>query len=129
MREEARGNFIGPTVFGDVPVGSHLERTEVFGPVVALMRFKTLDEAIAAINEHPYGNGASLYTKNGGAARHFELHTQCGMIGINVGVPAPVAYFPFGGCKASNFSDIKAQGARGVDFFTEEKIITRRFTF
>lgn len=121
------GYFMGPTILEHVAPGSNLERTEVFGPVVALIKFKNLGEAIRAINEHPYGNAASLYTRSGYDARKFELETNCGMIGINVGVPAPMPYFPFGGTKASMFSDIKAQGARVIDFFTEEKIITRRF--
>ncbi len=121
------GFFLGPTILEHVEPGSHLEQTEVFAPVVGLIQFASLDAAIDAINAHPYGNGASIYTQNGAWARHFEIETRCGMIGVNVGVPAPVAYFPFGGSKASHLSDIKVQGARIVDFYTEEKVVTRRF--
>jgi len=86
-----------------------------------------LDEAIGIINDLEYGNGASIYTQNGYYARKFKLETKCGMIGINVGIPAPIAYLPFGGMKASQFADIKAQGKAIINFFTEDKIITERY--
>ena len=82
---------------------------------------------IKIINDHPYGNGASIYTQSGYWARQFKLETQCGMIGINVGIPAPVAYLPFGGMKESRYADIKAQGKAIIDFYTEDKIITERY--
>lgn len=122
-----KGYFIGPTILGNVRLGSRTERTEIFGPVVSMIKVDSIEDAIKAINDNPYGNGASIYTKSGYYARKFEMEANCGMIGINIGVPAPVAYFPFGGTKASQLSDIKAQGTRVIDFFTEEKIITRRF--
>jgi len=84
-------------------------------------------EAIKIINDHEYGNGASIYTQNGYWARKFKLETKCGMIGINVGIPAPVAYLPFGGAKASLFAEIKAQGKAVIEFFTEARIVTERF--
>ena len=84
-------------------------------------------EAIRIINDLEYGNGASIYTQNGYYARKFKLETECGMIGVNVGIPAPVAYLPFGGMKASQFADIKAQGREIINFFTEDKIITERY--
>ena len=121
------GHFVGPTVLTDVTPGMTVERTEIFGPVVVIMKFDSLDDAIAAINAHPYGNGASIYTQNGYWARRFKLETTAGMIGINVGIPAPVAYLPFGGMKASLQADIKAQGKEVVGFFTEQKIVTERF--
>ncbi len=121
------GYFIGPTVFTDVKPGMEIHRTEIFGPVVVILKAGSLDEAIQIINDLEYGNGASIYTQNGYYARKFKLETECGMIGINVGIPAPVAYLPFGGMKASFFADIKAQGKAIINFFTENKIITERY--
>lgn len=121
------GHFIGPTVFTDVKPGMKIHQTEIFGPVVVILKAGSLDEAIKIINDHQYGNGASIYTQNGYYARKFKLEVECGMIGINVGIPAPVAYLPFGGLKASQFADIKAQGKAVVNFFTEDKVITERF--
>jgi malonate-semialdehyde dehydrogenase (acetylating)/methylmalonate-semialdehyde dehydrogenase len=122
-----RGHFVGPTVLAGVRPGMTVERTEIFGPVVVVLKFNTLDEAIAAINSHPYGNGASIYTQNGYYARRFKLEVQAGMIGINVGIPAPVACLPFGGMKASLQADVKAQGRDVINFFTERKVVTQRF--
>jgi malonate-semialdehyde dehydrogenase (acetylating)/methylmalonate-semialdehyde dehydrogenase len=122
-----KGYFIGPTVFTDVKPGMEIHKTEIFGPVVVILKAETLDEAIKIINDHQYGNGASIYTQNGYWARKFKLETECGMIGINVGIPAPVAYLPFGGMKESQYADIKAQGKTIIDFFTEDKIITERY--
>ncbi len=121
------GFFLGPVVLGNVGAGSKTERTEIFGPVVSMMEVGSLDKVLSYLEDNPYGNGASIYTQNGNWAREFELRAQCGMIGINLGVPAPVAYFPFGGMKESQLSDIKAQAGRVVGFFTEEKMVTRRF--
>jgi malonate-semialdehyde dehydrogenase (acetylating)/methylmalonate-semialdehyde dehydrogenase len=122
-----KGHFIGPTVFTDVKPGMAIHGTEIFGPVVVVLKAGSLDEAIGIINNHQYGNGASIYTQNGHYARKFKLETQCGMIGINVGIPAPVAYLPFGGMKDSQFADIKAQSKTIVNFFTECKIVTERY--
>jgi malonate-semialdehyde dehydrogenase (acetylating)/methylmalonate-semialdehyde dehydrogenase len=122
------GHYLGPTVLTDVQPGKTLEQTEIFGPVVIIMNVPNLEAAIDAINRHPYGNGASIYTQSGYWARKFKLETQAGMIGINVGIPAPVAYLPFGGMKASLHADIKAQGKEVVNFFTHKKIITERYS-
>ena len=122
-----KGYFIGPTVFSDVEPGMEIHRTEIFGPVVVVLKADSLDKAIKIINDLQYGNGASIYTQNGYFARKFKLETECGMIGINIGIPAPVAYLPFGGMKASRFADIKAQGKAIINFFTEDKIITERY--
>lgn len=122
-----KGHFVGPTVFTDVRPGMEIHTTEIFGPVVVILKAETLDAAIRIINDHQYGNGASVYTQNGYHARKFKLETECGMIGINVGIPAPVAHLPFGGMKASQFADIKAQGRAIINFFTEDKIITERY--
>jgi len=121
------GYFLSPTILCDVKPGSLLHTTEVFGPVVAVIKAQSLDEAIRIINEHPYGNGASIYTRNGYYARKFKMEVKAGMIGINIGIPAPVAFLPFGGTKASAFCDIKVQGKEIVHFFTESRIVTERF--
>ena len=121
------GHFVGPTVFTGVKPGMEIHKTEIFGPVVVILKAKDLDEAIRIINSHQYGNGASIYTQSGYYARQFKLQTNCGMIGINVGIPAPVAYLPFGGMKDSQFAEIKAQGRPVFDFFIEKKVITERF--
>jgi malonate-semialdehyde dehydrogenase (acetylating) / methylmalonate-semialdehyde dehydrogenase len=122
-----QGHFVGPTVFTDVKPGMAIHNTEIFGPVVVILKAHTLEEAIAIINEHEYGNGASIYTQNGYYARKFKLEVNCGMIGVNVGIPAPVAYLPFGGMKESQYADVKAQGKAVINFFTEDKIITERY--
>jgi malonate-semialdehyde dehydrogenase (acetylating)/methylmalonate-semialdehyde dehydrogenase len=121
------GYFIGPTVFTNVRPGMEIHRTEIFGPVVVILPARDLDEAIGIINAHRYGNGASIYTQNGYWARQFKLEADCGMIGVNVGIPAPVAYLPFGGMKDSLHGDIKGQARAAVRFFTEEKIVTERY--
>ena len=92
-----------------------------------ILKAATLDEAIRIVNDHEYGNGASIYTQNGYYARKFKLEAQVGMVGVNVGIPAPVAYLPFGGMKSSQFADIKAQGRAVVNFFTQDKIVTERY--
>lgn len=121
------GHYIGPTILGGVRPGMTVERTELFGPVVIFLKFATLDEAIEAVNAHEYGNGASIYTQSGYWARKFKLETRAGMIGINVGIPAPVAPLPFGGTKGSLFGDVKAQSREVVAFFTERKVVTERY--
>ncbi|MBN1346500.1 MAG: CoA-acylating methylmalonate-semialdehyde dehydrogenase [Phycisphaerae bacterium] len=122
-----KGHFIGPTVFTDVKPGMTVERTEIFGPVVVITKCDSFDHAISVINSHQYGNGASIYTQNGYYARRFKLEAQYGMIGINIGIPAPVACLPFGGMKASVYADIKAQSKAIIDFFTQKKIVTERY--
>jgi malonate-semialdehyde dehydrogenase (acetylating)/methylmalonate-semialdehyde dehydrogenase len=122
-----QGHFIGPTIFAAVQPGMSIHRTEIFGPVVVVLKAESFEDAVRIINRHEYGNGASIYTQSGHWARRFKLEVECGMIGINVGIPAPVAHLPFGGMKASQLSDIKAQGKSVLHFFTEEKIVTERF--
>lgn len=122
-----KGYFVGPTVFTDVKPGMKIHRIEIFGPVVVMLKAETLDEAIKIINDHEYGNGASIYTQHGYYARKFKLEANVGMVGINVGIPAPVACLPFGGMKASQFADIKAQGKAAINFFTEDKVISERY--
>ena len=122
-----KGHFVGPTVFTDVKAGMKIHRTEIFGPVVVILKADSIQDAIGIINDHQYGNGASIYTQNGYYARRFKLEANCGMIGINVGIPAPVASLPFGGMKASLLAHIKAQGRPVIDFFTEQKTVTERY--
>jgi len=122
-----KGYFVGPTVFTGVKPGMQIHSTEIFGPVVSIMKADSLDSAIALINGHRYGNGASIYTRSGYFARRFKLEAEAGMIGINVGIPAPVAALPFGGMKESQFADIKTQGKAIINFYTEQKIVTERY--
>jgi malonate-semialdehyde dehydrogenase (acetylating)/methylmalonate-semialdehyde dehydrogenase len=122
-----QGNFIRPTVLADVDPASELARTEVFGPVLSVMRAKTIDDAIALVNGSPFGNMACLFTTSGAAARQFRYETRTGNVGINVGVAAPMAYFPFSGWKDSFFGDLHAQGRDAVDFYTEKKIVVERW--
>jgi len=121
------GNFVRPTVLADVDPASELARTEVFGPVLSLMQVETVDDAIALVNGAAYGNQACLFTSSGSAARKFRYEAQVGNIGINVGVAAPMAYFPFSGWKESFFGDLHAQGRDAIDFYTEKKVVVERW--
>ena len=114
------GHFIGPTVFDKVKPHTTLATKEIFGPVIGLMQVKNLDEAIHLINDSTYGNTTSLFTSNGAAARYFISKVEPSMVGINIGVPAPMSVFSFGGSKDSFFGDVKAHGASSVDFVTEK---------
>ena len=127
VRGYERGNFLRPTVLTDVNPASELARTEVFGPVLSVMRVNTVDEAIDIINTSPYGNMACLFTASGAAARKFRYEARTGNIGINVGVAAPMAYFPFSGWKDSFFGDLHAQGRDAIDFYTEKKVVVERW--
>lgn len=127
VKDYPKGNFLGPTVFDAVDPTMAIAREEIFGPVVSILRAGDLDEAIDMINSSPFGNAASLYTSSGRAAREFRYRVRCGNIGINVGVAAPMAYFPFGGQKASFFGTLHAQGRDAVDFFTDEKVVISRW--
>ena len=121
------GNFVGPTVIDGVAPASELAATEVFGPVLSLVHADTLDEAIRIISQSEYGNAASLFTTNGATARRFKYEAPAGNIGINVGVAAPIAYFPFSGWKASFFGDLHAQGRDAIEFYTEKKVVIERW--
>jgi len=122
-----KGHFVGPTVFIDVQPGMAIHQTEIFGPVVCIMKVEKLDEAIDIINRHPYSNAASIYTQNGYYARKFKLAVNCGMIGVNVGIPAPVPFLPFGGMNNSMLCDIKMQGSSAIQFFTENRVVIERY--
>jgi malonate-semialdehyde dehydrogenase (acetylating)/methylmalonate-semialdehyde dehydrogenase len=125
--QRPRGCFLGPTVLDDVTPEMFVGREEIFGPVVSVMRAPDLDEAIALTNRSRYGNTASLFTQSGAAARTFRERVQAGMLGINLGAPAPMAFFPFGGWKGSLYGDLYAQGADAVAFYTRKKVITERW--
>ncbi len=121
-----RGCFIGPTVFDDVTPEMFVGREEIFGPVVSVMRAPDLDAAITLTNRSRYGNTVSLFTQSGAAARIFRERIQVGMLGINLGVPAPMAFFPFGGWKDSLYGDVDAQ-ADAVAFYTRRKVISEHW--
>jgi malonate-semialdehyde dehydrogenase (acetylating) / methylmalonate-semialdehyde dehydrogenase len=127
--EAARGPgcFVGPTIFEDVSPEMTIAREEIFGPVLSVIHVQTLDEAIELIEKSPYGNAASIFTESGAAAREFRYRVPTGNIGINVGVAAPMAYFPFSGAKESFFGTLHGQGRDAVDFFTEKKVVITRW--
>lgn len=121
------GYFVRPTILLDIPLGGEVARTEIFGPVLGVAHMDSFDEAIAVINRGTYGNQASLFTSSGSAARKFRYEVQAGNIGINIGVAAPMAYFPFSGWKDSFFGDLHGQGNDAVEFFTQKKIVVERW--
>ena len=121
------GYFIGPTIFDDVTPEMAIAREEIFGPVIGILHVGSLEEAIGIIDANPYGNASSIFTASGGAAREFKYRVKCGNIGINVGVAAPMAFFPFGGRKDSFFGDLHGQGQDVVDFLTEKKVVITRW--
>jgi malonate-semialdehyde dehydrogenase (acetylating)/methylmalonate-semialdehyde dehydrogenase len=123
-----RGFFLGPTLFDVVTPDMTIYKEEIFGPVLSVLRVASLDEAIALINRNPYGNGTALFTRSGAAARTFEHEVQVGMIGINVPIPVPMAFYSFGGWKQSLFGDLHVHGIEGIKFYTRTKAITRRWT-
>jgi malonate-semialdehyde dehydrogenase (acetylating)/methylmalonate-semialdehyde dehydrogenase len=123
----AGGAELGATVLDDVPPESRAAREELFGPVLALVRADTLDDAIEWSNAGRYGNSAVIFTTSGGAARRFRFAIEAGMVGVNVGVAAPVAWFPFGGWKASIDADLYANGTDAIEFYTRKKVVTARW--
>jgi malonate-semialdehyde dehydrogenase (acetylating)/methylmalonate-semialdehyde dehydrogenase len=123
----ADGFWLGPTLLDNVPISSKAYIDEIFGPVLSIVRVKTYEEGVKLINDGAYGNGTAIFTNDGGAARRFQNEIEVGMIGINVPIPVPVAYYSFGGFKDSVFGSNKAYGIHGFDFFTREKAITSRW--
>jgi malonate-semialdehyde dehydrogenase (acetylating)/methylmalonate-semialdehyde dehydrogenase len=121
------GFFVGPTIFDHVSTAMDVYTEEIFGPVLCVLRVETLDEAIALINANPYGNGTAVFTSSGSAARIFQRDVEVGMIGINVPIPVPMAYYSFGGWKASLFGDQHIHGPEGVKFYTRAKVVTSRW--
>jgi len=122
-----RGFFVGPTLLDNVRPEMNLIQEEIFGPVLTMFRPTSLEEAIALANRSPFGNGATLFTTSGKHARKFAREIQCGMVGINVGVPAPMCVFPFAGWNQSFFGDLHMQGVEGVQFYTRQKVVLSRW--
>ncbi|OQA45053.1 MAG: Methylmalonate semialdehyde dehydrogenase (acylating) [Chloroflexi bacterium ADurb.Bin325] len=127
IRGYEQGYFLRPTIIGDIPAGGAIATTEIFGPVLGMMRAKTVEEAIELVNSGQYGNMACVFTGSGAAARKFRYEADAGNIGINVGVAAPMAFFPFSGWKNSFFGTLHAQGKHAVEFFTQTKVVVERW--
>jgi malonate-semialdehyde dehydrogenase (acetylating)/methylmalonate-semialdehyde dehydrogenase len=121
------GFWLGPTLLDNVTPDMSVYTDEIFGPVLSVIRVETYDQALELINTNPYGNGTAIFTNDGGAARRFQNEVEVGMVGINVPIPVPMAYYSFGGWKNSLFGDSHAHGTEGVHFFTRTKAITTRW--
>jgi len=121
------GFFLRPSLIDNVKPGMKAYEDEIFGPVLGITRVETYDEAVGLVNDNPYGNGTAIFTRDGGAARQFQFEAQAGMVGINVPIPVPVAYYSFGGWKASLFGDTHIYGPEGINFYTRGKVVTSRW--
>ncbi len=121
------GFWLGPTLFDQVTPEMSIYTDEIFGPVLSVVRVGSYDDALSLVNANPYGNGTAVFTNDGGAARRFQHEVEVGMIGVNVPIPVPMAYFSFGGWKSSLFGDTHAHGADGVHFYTRAKVVTSRW--
>ena len=121
------GFWLGPTLFDHVTPKMSIYTDEIFGPVLSVIRVKSYDEALALVNSHQYGNGTAIFTNDGGAARRYQNEVEVGMVGINVPIPVPMAYYSFGGWKNSLFGDSHAHGTEGIHFFTRGKVVTSRW--
>src|SRR5215208_251374 len=124
---DGEGFFVGPTLFDHVRTDMSIYTDEIFGPVLSVVRVDSYEEGVKLINDNPYGNGTAIFTNDGGAARQFQYEVKVGMIGVNVPVPVPMAYYSFGGWKNSLFGDTHAHGVDGLHFFTRGKVITSRW--
>jgi malonate-semialdehyde dehydrogenase (acetylating)/methylmalonate-semialdehyde dehydrogenase len=127
IKNYEKGAFVRPTILANVRPESEIHRTEIFGPVLSLMHVNTIDEALTLINAGRYGNQASIFTSSGAAARRFRYEAEAGNIGINIGVAAPMAFYPFSGWKDSFFGDLHGQGMDAVEFFTQKKVVVERW--
>ncbi len=127
LEVEGEGFFVGPTVVDRVEPSMEVYRDEVFGPLLVMLRADSFDEALDLVNANPYGNGAAIFTSDGGAAREFRNRVQAGMVGVNVPIPVPMAYYSFGGWKDSLFGDLHVHGREGVLFYTRGKVVTERW--
>jgi malonate-semialdehyde dehydrogenase (acetylating)/methylmalonate-semialdehyde dehydrogenase len=121
------GNWVGPTVFTDVTTDMKIYQEEIFGPVLCCMCVDTLEEALAVVNANPFGNGTSIFTNSGAAARSYQSNVEVGQVGINIPIPVPLPFFSFTGWKNSFYGDLHAYGKQGVRFYTETKTITSRW--
>jgi len=126
-KADSRGSFVGPTVLDGVPASSELTGTEIFGPVLSLIHASGVDEAIEIISKNAYGNAASIFTASGAAARKFRNLVPAGNVGVNIGVAAPMAYFPFSGWRGSFFGALHAQGRDAIEFYTDKKVVIERW--
>ncbi len=124
---KASGFFLGPSLIDNAKPGMRCYDTEIFGPVLSVVRVATYAEGLRLINENPYGNGTAIFTQNGGAAHQFQFDVEVGMVGINVPIPVPVSYYSFGGWKSSLFGDLHMYGPEGVQFYTRAKVVTSRW--
>jgi len=127
LKVDGDGFFLGPTLLDNVTPKMSVYTDEIFGPVLSIIRVNTYDEALNLVNSHQYGNGTAIFTNDGGAARRFQNEVEVGMVGINVPIPVPMAYYSFGGWKNSLFGDSHAHGTEGVHFFTRGKVVTSRW--
>jgi malonate-semialdehyde dehydrogenase (acetylating)/methylmalonate-semialdehyde dehydrogenase len=121
------GFFLGPSLIDNAKPGMRCYDSEIFGPVLSVVRVATYAEGLRLINENPYGNGTAIFTQNGGAARQFQFDAEVGMVGVNVPIPVPVSYYSFGGWKSSLFGDLHMYGPEGVQFYTRSKVVTSRW--
>jgi malonate-semialdehyde dehydrogenase (acetylating) / methylmalonate-semialdehyde dehydrogenase len=121
------GFFLGVTLLDDVKPEMEVYKDEIFGPVLGVTRVETYDEAVSLVNDNPYGNGVALFTRDGGVARQFQFDVNAGMVGVNVPIPVPVAYYSFGGWKNSLFGDLHIYGPEGIQFYTRGKVVTSRW--
>jgi len=124
---DAGGFWLGPTLLDNVTTDMSVYTDEIFGPVLSVLRVESYDEALELVNANPYGNGTAIFTNDGGAARRFQNEVEVGLVGINVPIPVPMAYYSFGGWKTSLFGDTHAHGIEGVHFYTRGKVITTRW--
>ena len=120
-------SFVGPTIIDEVAPDAPIVQEEVFGPVLTVVRADSLDDAIAIVNRSRFGNGTSIFTESGATVRRYRHEVEAGMIGVNIGVAAPVAFFPFSGWKDSFLGDLHAHGPDAVDFYTRKKTVTTRY--
>jgi malonate-semialdehyde dehydrogenase (acetylating)/methylmalonate-semialdehyde dehydrogenase len=123
----AEGSFVGPTILADVSPDAPIVGEEVFGPVLTVVHADSLDEALEIVNRSRFGNGASIFTENAAAVRRFRHEVEAGMVGINIGVAAPVSFFPFSGWKDSFLGDLHAHGPDAIEFYTRKKTVTSRY--
>jgi len=127
VKPDENGFWLGPTLFDNLKTSMSIYSEEIFGPVLGVIRVKSYDEALKLVNDHKYGNGTAIFTNDGGAARRYQNEVEVGMVGINVPIPVPMAYYSFGGWKSSLFGDSHAHGTEGVHFFTRGKVVTSRW--
>lgn len=124
---DPKGSFVGPTIFDRVRPEMTIAREEIFGPVLSVIRANTLDDAIDIVNASDFGNTTTIYTQSGKAAREYQTRVEVGMVGVNMAVAAPMAFFPFAGWKNSFFGDLHAHGKDAVYFYTEQKVLMTRW--